>query len=54
MEEVCQWLDLVGMGSFKRSFRDKGVNGHMLLHMDIKTLGKLHGRQQLLALQWQQ
>lgn len=39
-EEVCQWLDLVGLGSFKRAFKERSVNGYMLLHMDVKLFGK--------------
>ncbi len=40
LEEVCQWLDLVGLGSFKQAFKEKKVNGYMLLHMDVKLFGK--------------
>jgi len=50
VEEVCQWLDLVGMGSFKRSFKRKGVSGHMLLHMGVEILGKYLSRDLLLYL----
>lgn len=38
--EVCQWLDLVGLGSFKQAFRERKVNGYMLLHMDVKLFGE--------------
>ena len=39
-EEVCQWLDLVGLGSFKQTFKDREVTGYMLLHMDVKLFSK--------------
>ena len=39
-EEVCQWLDLVGFGSFKQAFKERRVTGYMLLHMDVKLFGK--------------
>ena len=39
-EEVCQWLDLVGLGSFKQAFKEKKVTGYMLLHMDVKLFGE--------------
>lgn len=37
---MCQWLDLVGLGSFKLAFKEKKVNGYMLLHMDVRLFGK--------------
>lgn len=40
LAEVCQWLDLVGLGSFKQAFRDRKVNGDMLLHMDVRLFSE--------------
>lgn len=40
LDEVCQWLDLVGLGSFKQAFKAKGMSGYMLLHMDVGLFGE--------------
>lgn len=39
-EEVCQWLELVGLSSFKQAFKKKNIDGCTLLHMDGKLFGK--------------
>ena len=42
---MCQWLDLVGLGSFKQAFKERKVDGYMLLHMDVKLFGKKNREQ---------
>lgn len=37
---MCQWLDLVGLGSFKQAFKERKVDGYMLLHMDVQLFGE--------------